>query len=127
MPARSDWHPRFGSMVVSTTLAPHFITYVHSLGSAQSGLAMCNPNNSSVNVTFNLRNTSGQIVASATKTLAALGHAAQFFTQLFPAGFEQFEGTLEVMTAGSSIIAVSFRYDNPGGTVFAALPVIPIP
>jgi len=113
--------------VSSSPLAPHFTTYVDSVGSAESGLAVCNPNDTSVTVTFNLRNTPGQIVASTTRTLSAFGHMAQFFTQLFPAGFDEFEGTLELVTNGGSVSGVALRYDNPGGTVFATSPVMMIP
>jgi len=101
-------------------------TPVSSLGFTQSGLAICNPNNSPVNLTFQLHDSSGLVVASATKTLPALGHMAQFFTDLF-GGFDQFEGTVEVTSSGGPVSGVALRYDNPGGTVFATNPVIPLP
>jgi sugar lactone lactonase YvrE len=112
--------------VSSSPLASHFMTYVDSRGFAQSGVAVSNPNNTSVNVTFNLRDTSGTVVGSATKTLPAMGHTAQFFTQLFPQGFDEFEGTLELLTNGASISGVALRYDNPNLSVFATMPLIPI-
>jgi len=113
--------------VSASPAASRFATYVDSLGPAESGLAVSNPNNTNVNVTFNLRNSSGEIVASTTRTLTPFAHFAQFFTQLFPTGFEEFEGTMEAVTTGGSVSAVALRYDNPGGTVFATTPVIIIP
>jgi hypothetical protein len=112
--------------VSASSLASHFITSVESLGSAQSGIGIANPNASNVNLTFNLRNSLGQIVASTVRPLAASGHTAFFFTQLFPTAFDEFEGTLEVLTSGSSITAVALRYDNPNANVFATAPVIVI-
>jgi hypothetical protein len=112
--------------VSSSPAGSHFLTYVDSLGFAQSGVAVANPNSTSTNVTFNLRNTSGAVVASVTKTLPAMGQTAQFFTQLFPQGFDEFEGTLELITNGPSISGVALRYDNPDLSVFATMPLIPI-
>ncbi len=80
-----------------------------------------------MNVTLNLRDTSGQIVASVVKTLAPLAHVAQYFTEMFPTGFDEFEGTLEIVSASGPVSGVALRYDNPGGTVFATAPVIVIP
>ncbi len=113
--------------VSSSPLASHFMTPVNSLGSTQSGLAICNPNNANVSVTFRLRDPSGQIVDSTVRTLAAFEHMAQFFTELFPAGFNQFEGTVEVVSVGGAVSGVALRYDNSGGTVFATTPVIVMP
>jgi hypothetical protein len=113
--------------VSSSPLSSHFTTYVDSLGFAESGLALCNPSSSIVNVAFNLRNSFGQLVASTTRTLQPSAHMAQFFTQLFPTGFEEFEGTLEVLATGAPVSGVALRYENPGGTVFATTPVVVLP
>ena len=55
-----------------------------------------------------------------------MGQIAQFFTQLFPQGFDEFEGTLEITTNGSSVSGVALRYDNPDSSVFATTPLVPI-
>ena len=112
--------------VSSSPVASRFTTYVESLGSAESGLAVANPNNSSVTLTFNLRNSWGEIVSTTSRTLPAFGHLALFFTQLFPAGFGEFEGTLELLST-APVSGVALRYDNPAADVFATLPVIVIP
>ncbi len=112
--------------VASSPLASHFTTYVESLGFAESGMALCNPNSIAVTITLKLRNSAGEIVATTNFGLPPLGHIPRFFTQLFPGAFDEFEGTLEVLTTGP-VSAVALRYDNQGGTVFATIPVIVIP
>jgi hypothetical protein len=101
--------------------AAHFTTHVDTRGSAQSGLAICNPNPFSVAATFNVRDSSGQIVASTTRTLEAFAHVA-FLTDV-----RELEGTLEIQTNGAPLSGVGLRYDNPNGTVFTTMPVITIP
>jgi hypothetical protein len=115
--------------VSSSPLAAHLTTYVESLGYAASGLAICNPNSGQVTVTLNLRNSSGQTVATTRFSLPPLGHVAKFFSgpgQWFPNGFDQFQGTLEVIATGQ-VGAVALRYDNSDASVFATLPVVIIP
>lgn len=113
--------------VSSSPSATRFATYVDTLEFADSGVALSNPNNSNVNVRFNLRNTSGQIAASTTQTLPSLGHLARMVTQLFPSGFDEFEGTLEVVATGGPVTGVALRYNNPGGTIFSTTPIVVIP
>ena len=115
--------------VSSSPLAAHFTTYVESLGYAASGLAICNPYAGQVTITLNLRNSSGQTVATTSFLLPPLGHVARFFSgpgQWFPNGFDQFQGTLEVI-ATARVGAVALRYDNFDANVFATLPVVIIP
>jgi hypothetical protein len=112
--------------VASSSSALRFTTYVDSLGFAESGLALANGNSAAVTVTLRLRNTSGEAVATTSFSLPALGHVARFFTQWFPTGFTEFEGTLEV-TATAPISGVALRYDNEAANVFATLPVVVIP
>ncbi len=115
--------------VASSPLASHFTAYVSSLENAQSGLAICNPNNGPVTVTLKLRDTMGNLVETRQLSLTPGGHVASFFSgqgQWFPAGFEEFEGTLEVVADGGPVSAVGVRYDNANSTVFATIPVIVI-
>ena len=51
---------------------------------------------------------------------------AKFFTEFFPSGFGDFEGTLEVL-APAPVSGVAIRFDNESADVFATLPVIVIP
>jgi len=113
--------------VSSSPLADRFTTYVESLGWADSGLAICNPNGSAVGIVLNLRDTAGNVAASTAFTLPAMGHVARFFSgpyQWFPSGFDEFEGTLEVIATGGQVSGVALRYDNERNRVFATLPVI---
>jgi hypothetical protein len=112
--------------VASSPVAARLAVYVDSLGSTESGLAICNPNPIAAAVSLRLRNTAGIVVGATSFDLAPMAHTAQFFTQWFPVGFDEFEGTLEV-TATDPVSAVALRFDNPGGTVFATLPAIVLP
>ncbi len=115
--------------VASSGPALHFTTYVENLQHAASGLAICNPNSGEVSATLILKDASGQRVASTGFSLPPLGHIARFFSgpgQWFPSGFDQFQGTLEVV-ATAPVGAVALRYDNFEANVFAALPVVIIP
>ena len=110
--------------VASSPLSQHFTTYVESLGSAWSGIAICNPHDTPTTLTLNLRQSDGRISMTKDITLPPYGHDAKFFTD--PAWFpqaEEFEGTLEVI-ASAPVSAVALRYDNPDHSVFATLPVI---
>ncbi len=112
--------------VPASPSATHSIAHVSSMGYTESGLAICNPNSIAVTVTLKLRDVAGQVVGSTTVSLGPLGHIARFFTQWFPTGAADFEGTLEVVATGP-VSAVALRYDNSQQNVFAALPVIVIP
>jgi hypothetical protein len=102
------------------------MAYIDSVGSSQSGVAICNPNSFQVRLTMNLRYPSGEIAAGTNVSLPAGAHVAGFFRQWFPRWLGDFEGTLEVLASGP-VSAVALRYDNPQQDVFATLPVIPIP
>src|SRR5439155_6425429 len=67
--------------VASSPRAPHFTAYVASLESAESGIAICNPNSIAVTVTLKLRNSAGVVVAQTSINLPPLGHVPRFFTQ----------------------------------------------
>jgi len=112
--------------VADAPLSTHLISPMESLGSTHSGIAICNPNAVGVTITLNLRSPSGALAATASFDLPPLGHAARFFTRWFPAGFEEFTGTLEVISP-APVSAVAMRYDNPLMNVFATLPVAIIP
>jgi hypothetical protein len=112
--------------VSSSAPAYQFTTYVDSLDFAASGLAICNPNSIGTTVTLKLRNSVGETLATKAFVLPPFGHIAQFFSgpgQLFPEGFDRFQGTLEVVATGA-VSAVALRYDNFEADVFASLPVV---
>jgi len=111
--------------VASSPLSRRFVSYVESLGYAESGLALCNPSSEPATISLKLRNPSGEIVASKRLALTGMGHTAKFFSSWFPHGFEDFQGTLEV-TADHQLSGVALRYDNLPADVFATLPLIPL-
>ncbi len=114
--------------VASSPLTSHFTTYVDSLGDAQSGLAICNPNGGQVMLTLRLRDTAGNVVATKQFPLVRNGYVAGFFSgtgQWFPTGYNDFEGTLEVTSDGGAVSAVALRYED--AVVFATIPVIILP
>jgi len=112
--------------VSSSPFGLHFTGYVSSVGDTWSGLAICNPNSTSVTITLKLRDTSGQVAATTSFNLNPLGHVAQFSWQWFGNGFSGFEGTLELVATGP-VSAVALRYDNSQHDVFATLPVFVVP
>lgn len=102
----------------------HFSAYVESLGSAWSGVAICNPNAEAAAVTLTLRRANGEVASTKTITLPPGGHTAKFFTDAawFPEATD-FEGSLEVRST-QPVSAVALRYDNLLHDVFATLPVL---
>ena len=112
--------------VAPSPLTQHFVTYVESLGSTESGVAICNPNATAVTLTLNLCRSTGEVAATTSFDLPAKGQLAKFFTEWFLRGFGEFEGTLEVR-ASAPVSAVALRYDNPRQDVYATLPVIVLP
>jgi len=73
-----------------------------------------------------LRRANGEIAATVGAGVPAWGHVARFFPEWFPLRFGEFEGTLEVLST-TPVGGVGLRFDNPNGSVFAALPVIILP
>jgi hypothetical protein len=112
--------------VSASPVTTHFTTYVESIGDTESGLAICNPYSSPVNLSLRLRNTLGEIVAAITLSLPPQGHTARFFTQWFQESFADFEGTVEVISP-APVAGVALRYDNQLADVFATLPVVVVP
>ena len=106
--------------------ARHFAAYVESLGSTESGIAICNPGASAVSLLLHLRRSDGEIVASTGVYLPAMGQIAKYFSEWFPRGYAEFAGTLEFQSTGP-VHAVGLRYDNADHSVFAALPITILP
>jgi hypothetical protein len=111
--------------VAASPLSIHFSVYVESLGSTESGLAICNPTATPVTVTLRLRDSLGLNAGSTVFTLLPFEHAARFLAQWFPDS-EEFQGTLEIV-ATAPVSAVALRFDNPQHNVFATLPVLVAP
>ena len=58
--------------------------FVDTENGFNTGIAIANPNNATLNITFELVNTAGQKVATAKRTVPANQHIAFFVTELFP-------------------------------------------
>jgi hypothetical protein len=109
--------------VSASPVTSHFTTYVESIGDAESGLAICNPNANPVTLAVRLRNRLGEIVAATSLLLPSQGHTARFFTEWFEESYSDFEGTVEVISS-APVAGVALRYDNRDADVFATLPVV---
>jgi len=122
---RSDGRIQAEAAVAASPLGQHLMSYIDSVGSTQSGVAICNPNAFQMTLALNLRNSSGEIADSANVAFPAKAHMAGFVRQWFPGWSGDFEGILEVL-APAPVSAVALRYDNPQLNVFATLPVVVI-
>ncbi|MGB7624468.1 MAG: fibronectin type III domain-containing protein, partial [Terriglobia bacterium] len=92
--------------------------------SADSGVAMVNPNDTPIVVNADLRNPRGEFVSSSSISLEAKGHTAQFVSQLITNMPNPFLGTLTLSSA-SPFAAVNLRLasNGHGETLFSVLPL----
>jgi hypothetical protein len=98
-------------------------TIVSKSNSEDTGVAVANPSNSTVTITFQLRDKNGApALPAATRTVPAQGHTSFFVSQLFPNLTSNFFGTLEI-TSTTPIAATALLFDGP---VFGTLPVNPL-
>jgi len=111
--------------VSSSPLMQHFIAYASSLGTTESGIAICNPASVDAVIDVKLRESTGKVAASTQLVLPPRGHIAKFFTEWFPNGYGEFEGSIE-FSSSVAVAAVALRFDNPTGSAFATVPVFEI-
>lgn len=123
--AAADGRTLSEALISPVVLASHITTYVDSLRSTESGVALANPNTAAATALFRLRNEAGDPIAETAREVPAHGHLAQFATQLFP-DIGEFEGTLEVET-NRPVAGVGLRYESVDRSVFTTLPVVTIP
>jgi hypothetical protein len=88
-----------------------------------TGVAVANPGTSTANVTFQLLNTDGVIIATATRNLEARNHTAFFTRELFPNAPAAFYGSLRI-NSDTGIVATALFFDDSGP--FSTLPVFPL-
>lgn len=74
------------------------------------GTAIANPNTSSENITLQILNTAGQIVASTSLSLGPHQHVAAFVSDLFP-GLPAMAGILEI-SAPDPLVSLALRFDS---------------
>ena len=74
------------------------------------GTAVANPNTSTENITFQILNPAGQVVASASRSLGPHQHLAAFVSELFP-GLPPMAGILEI-SAPDPLVSMALRFDS---------------
>jgi len=91
---------------------------------SNTGLAVANPGAGVATITFVLVDKFGnQLVAPATRTIAANNHTAFFVSELFPNAPSIVTGMLRI-TSDKAIVVVPLFF---AGASFGAFPVIPLP
>ena len=114
--------------VGSSSAQPHGFTApmeTNSASAINTGIAVMNLEEDTVNLDLQLCDRDGAVLASAAAVLPGMGHVATFLSGFAwsPAvGFSDFEGILKVTTDGS--IAATVIQTRPGQ--FATLPVVPL-
>jgi hypothetical protein len=112
-----------GGVPVSTPLLRQEIIAVKD-NDSNTGLAVVNPGAGAATVTFQLVDKSGnQIVAPATRTIAANNHTAFFVSELFPNAPSNVIGMLRISSDKGIVITALFF----AGQTFGSFPVIPLP
>ena len=103
--------------------ATRFVTFAEQgEGQFGTGVAYANPFFTSAHVTFTARDTTGEVLASADRTLLPGGHDAHGMGSLF--GLTSFTGSLEVT---STVPIVSLSINLEAAPVFSSLPPGDIP
>ena len=110
---------------VNATAVPatRFVTFAEQgEGQFGTGVAYANPSASPAHVTFTARDTAGEVLASADRTLLPGGHDAHGMAELFD--LTSFTGSLEVT---STVPIVSLSINLEAAPVFSSLPPGDIP
>ena len=108
------------SQVLTSAIAP-----VRRVGTLNSGVAFRNTGTSSIQVTLELKDASGNVVSNGTETRTLAGNAkvAEFLDTLFPnAQTATFTGTICVTTQSGQIAVIALELDA-FNNVFTTLPV----
>ncbi|MCH8268166.1 MAG: hypothetical protein IH846_11660 [Acidobacteria bacterium] len=102
----------------TTTPATKFVTFAEQgEGKLGTGVAYANPSSTSALVTFTVKNTAGQTLATVDEPLLAGGHDAKNMAPLF--GLASFTGSIEV-TSTVPIVSLSLNFE--ADPVFSSLP-----
>ena len=105
---------------VNATAVPatRFVTFAEQgEGQFGTGVAYANPSATPAFVTFTARDTAGEVLASADRTLLPGGHDAHGMESLF--GLTSFTGSIEV-TSTEPIVSLSLNFE--AAPVFSSLP-----
>jgi hypothetical protein len=106
----------------ATPLTRQTIFVVNEDGS-DTALAVANPGNSAANLSFQLLDINGTIVATAARTLQPRNHTALFVRQLFPNAPQQVFGSLRI-TSDVGVVTLGLLFESSG--LFTTLPVFPL-
>jgi hypothetical protein len=113
--------------VLPPDLTTNAILFVDSNArlSKNLGVAIVNPNSTSVNVTMTLRKSDGTTAGTTTLTVPSLQQTSKFVTELFPnpAVTSNITGTLVITSGGTSSLPVSVIGLRFRGSNFSTLPV----
>jgi hypothetical protein len=89
---------------------------------ADTGVAIANPNATTANITLQLLDTNGVVAFPAVNmTLPPNNHTAEFVSQLFPAAAPSFYGTLQIISQ-TPVVTTALLFQSDG--TFTTLPVI---
>jgi len=97
--------------------------FVDTTNGFHTGVAIANPNTASLEVHFELLNTTGQMISSQVRTLPPLQHIAMFVDQLFP-GTPPMIGRLQFYCT-NPMVSVALRF-SPSYALFTTLPPVAI-
>ena len=97
---------------------PKQAVFVDTLAGFQTGVAIANPNQADLDITFELVNQTGQIIRSSKRALGPFQHLAFFVSELFPdAG--QMVGRLQFYCT-NPMVSVALRFD-PSFALFTTM------
>ncbi len=109
-----------GEAAVNATAvaATRFVTFAEQgEGNSGTGVAYANPSATEARITFTVRDTAGQMLASVVRTLLPGGHGAQNMEGLFD--LSSFAGSLKI-TSTEPIVSLSLNFE--AAPVFSSLP-----
>ncbi len=98
--------------------------FVDTTNAFQVGVAYANPGTSAAQITLNLIKSSGETLATTTRTLGPGNHAAGFVFQLFPGAPSDVIGTMQIRST-APLAATAFRF-NPLASTFTNIPPVTI-
>jgi hypothetical protein len=111
---------------VAEVAGTDFRTYVESIGTVQSGLAIANSSTVPARVTFELTTLDdAQTGMTAAMDIPVNGHAAQFINELFPTIPDGFHGVLRIASSQPvTVVGLRLRVNARGDLVVTSMPVV---
>lgn len=97
--------------------------FVDTLNGFKTGVAIANPNNSPLHITFELLNSAGQMITTTTRDLQANQHTAFFIHELFPEA-PPMMGRLQFYCL-NPMASLALRFD-PSFALFTTMPPVAI-